>query len=112
MKTAFRVALAAMLLLSFSLCTVARAEEVEVRSKGGGAWDICFKGRDCVGTLQPYQDDGFNLYKSSGDFVGTIFKDGRMQPPGRWVMLTAEDATLYLEALKAIALIKEKKKSP
>ncbi|HOV85332.1 MAG TPA: hypothetical protein PLM79_03160 [Syntrophobacteraceae bacterium] len=110
MKSAFRLALAATLLLSF--CALARADELEVRSKGGGAWDICYQGRDCVGTLQPYQDNGFNLYKSSGDFVGTIFKDGRMQPPGRWVMLTAEDATLYLEALKAIALIKDKKKGP
>ncbi len=103
-----RFVLIAVLLLC-SQIPAAMADEMVIQPTSSGGWNICYKDKGCVGTLQPYGDNAFNLYKSSGDFVGTIFKDGRMQPPGRWVLLTAEDATLYLEALEAINLIKQKK---
>ena len=85
---------------------------VIVEQTGEGEWKIIKQEGEFVGTLKSEKQDSFTFFDTSGVFMGTILeskawfhrlyrkRDTRIKP---------EEARLYIDALKAIEIIKKEK---
>ena len=84
--------------------------KITVEPVGQGKWRIINHEGMAVGTLVSEGLQSFKFYDSNGVFIGTILRSKewfhRLYRK-RDTRITPEEARLYLQALKAIELIKE-----
>ena len=83
---------------------------VTVEQVGDGEWRIINQNGEFVGTLKSAEQRSFTFYDTGGVFTGTILESKdwihRLYRK-RDTRVTPEEARLYIDALKAIEIIKK-----